>query len=230
MAITRTGPNGAIRLTLELEGAEDVDVSLSRFGREIQDWRPFWRERLGPKFFAAVQRNFERRGRLAQPGGWPPLSPSYRAWKQAHYPGRKILERTLALRRSMTWRGSLFSPGGGRGNLGPGGVFRPTPTDVTLGTAVPYGAYHQQGAAARSSRGRQRSRATGRFMRGGGRARSVVSGRFLRGLPPRKFLFFVRGTTYARLLQSWLVELRGRVNLFGSGGVAGSGAAFSREA
>lgn len=206
--IIRASGRSSIRLQLAVEGLEEIDVGLSRFGIEIQDFRPFWNTTLAPRFFDDVQTNFDREGKLV--GGWAPLSPAYRAWKRQHYPGRKILERTLRLRRSLMWHGGRFSPGGGRGNLGPGGIYRPTPFDVTLGTSVPYAHYHQQGAPARQrgldAAGRLRSRRTGRFLRRTATARSVVSGRYLRGLPQRRFLFLASATTYGRWLHAWVVE------------------------
>jgi phage gpG-like protein len=216
VAIRRTGPNGAIRLTLELEGQDKVDLALSRFGRDVRDWRPFWRDALAPKFFQDVQSNFDREGKMAHEGGWKPLAPGYAAWKRRNYPGKKILERTLKLRRSLTWRGSLFSPGGGRGNLGPGGIFRPTPDSVELGTSVPYAKYHQQGGQRRTG------------MRGGRRG---STGRFIRTLPQRKFLFFVAGTRYGRILHRWVLDTRDAAGLggnrYGTGGRSGGGEEFT---
>lgn len=46
----------------------------------------------------AIERNFAQEGR---PLPWPPLSPAYARWKERFYPGRKILERTGRLRRSI---------------------------------------------------------------------------------------------------------------------------------
>jgi phage gpG-like protein len=208
MAISRSGPASAIRLELELSGDDRIDVALSRFGESVEDFRDFWTSTLAPRFFDEIQRNFDLEGKLV--GGWAPLSPAYREWKRAHYPGRRILERTLRLRQSLTWNAGRFSLGGGRGNLGRDGIFRPTPTDVEMGTSVPYASFHQDGAPARQrgldARGRLRSRRTGRFVARTRTGRSVVSGRFLGGLPQRKFLFLRSATTYGRWLHTWLID------------------------
>lgn len=235
-AIRRYGPMGLLRLVLAVEGQADVDVSLSRFGAEIADWREFWVKWFGPKFFEDVQANFDREG--AAVGGWKPLSPAYAAWKARHYPGRKILERTLRLRRSLTWHGGLFASGGFRGGLGREGIFRPNRTSLEAGTGVPYGLYHQRGARARQrgldARGRLRSRRTGRFISVRGAPRSVVTGRYARGLPQRRFLFLQRTQNYGRLLHLYVAEKRKAAGLsrnrYGTGGVSGSGLPFTRPA
>lgn len=233
--ISRTGPGQALRLRFEVQGVEAVDVALSRFGEAIHDFTGFWRDELAPAFFDAVQRNFDAEGRLSDGRKWAALSPAYADWKRRHFPGRKILELRGRLRRSLRWNTGRFSAGG-RGNVGPGGIYRPHPTYVEVGTSVEYGIYHQLGAAARQhgqdASGRLRSRLTGRFVRKSLIARSVVSGRFLRGLPQRRFLFLQSAQTYGRMLHRWLIAQRDASGLggnkFGSGGVSGSGRPFTR--
>ena len=134
--LSRTGPGRTLRLNFALDGQEEVDVALSRFGTDITDKTEFWREYLAPLFFEDVQANFDQEGRLADGRKWRALSPGYARWKQRHYPGRKILELTGRLRRSLRWNRGSFSRGG-RGNVGAGGVYRPSPSAVELGTTVP---------------------------------------------------------------------------------------------
>jgi len=71
----------------------------------------------------AIERNFDAQGR---PLSWPPLSPNYARWKQRLYPGRKILELTGRLRRSICTHTE------GRA--------------VVVSTNLPYAAAHQFGA------------------------------------------------------------------------------------
>ena len=47
----------------------------------------------------AIQKNFDAEGR---PKRWEALSHPYASWKKRNYPGTKILERSGALRRSIT--------------------------------------------------------------------------------------------------------------------------------
>lgn len=131
--ITTGGSIGAVRLTFVLDGGERIDVGLSRLRANIQDWQPFFRDYVAPRFFGDVIRNFETEGGYV--GGWAPLSPRYAAWKAKRYPGKGILQRTGRMINSLRWGGSP----------GPEMVFRMTPREAELGTSVPYAASHQRG-------------------------------------------------------------------------------------
>lgn len=48
-----------------------------------------------------MREQFNREG-FGQSGRWKQLSENYRDWKQRHYPGKRILELTGALKRSWT--------------------------------------------------------------------------------------------------------------------------------
>ena len=121
-----------VSFTFALEGAEKVDVGLSRFGVDIKDWTPFFRDELAPQFFRDVISNFDSQGRKYT-GSWPELSPAYRIWKAAHFPGKPILVRSGKLRGSLV-------PGGG-----PGQVRRVSSSNAEFGTSIPYGDTHQKG-------------------------------------------------------------------------------------
>ncbi len=63
---------------------------------------------------------------------WPPLKPKYKRWKARRFPGRKILQRTGELRKSLTARGG--------GHVHEASL---TPrAHVTVGTTVDHGRYH----------------------------------------------------------------------------------------
>jgi phage gpG-like protein len=134
MAGISPGAIGAIRLRFEVEGREPAIVEMDRLRAAIEDWKPFFRDYVAPKFFRDVERNFETEGGYV--GGWAPLSPIYAKWKATHYPGRPILQRKGRLFRSLQFA---------NGNVGPGGVARITNTGAELGTSVPYGRFHQRG-------------------------------------------------------------------------------------
>jgi hypothetical protein len=103
-----------------------------------RDLRPFWREEFAPKYYGVVQDLFATGGRARGAGGrfaggaWKALTPKYKVWKDAHYPGQPILVREGDLRESMRW--------GGMGP-GPGGIFDAQPSFVIAGTAIPYAAH-----------------------------------------------------------------------------------------
>lgn len=136
MGVMRLGSTaqGPIRLTVEVEGYEKIDVGLSRLGRDVTDWRPFWIDHFAPQFFGDAMRNIEASGRYV--GGWPPLSPGYAAWKSARYPGKPIMVLHGALKESFTWRGD---------HPGAGGVFRATANAAEMGSGVLYAQKHQTG-------------------------------------------------------------------------------------
>lgn len=129
-------------LSFTVEGADKVQKGLAALLESMKDLTPFWRDVFAPKYFALVQDLFATGGRSRGSGGrfkggaWAGLSPQYRIWKTAHYPGRPILVRDGALRESVRWSGTA---------LGPGGIFDPHPRHVVVGTAVAYAAYHQYG-------------------------------------------------------------------------------------
>jgi len=76
-----------------------------------------------PVVAAALERNFAEEGR---PVRWAPLAPRYAAWKARRFgAGLRILERTGALRRSISTRVE--------GNA------------IVASTDVPYAAFHQFG-------------------------------------------------------------------------------------
>jgi len=105
---------------------------------------PFWRDVFAPAYFAEVQDLFAMEGQPRGASGrfgaghWAPLSPDYEAWKNRHFPGMPILQRTGKLKASLEWNGN---------SLGDGGVFVPMPLSVLVGTDVIYGKYHNRGTA-----------------------------------------------------------------------------------
>ena len=120
----------AVRFTFTVEGETQIDRTLARFHENVTDARPLWEE-LADKFARAEVRQFNSEGGYGS-GGWPALSPRYAAWKAHHYPGKPILEREGALRKSLTKR--------------PFGVEVIEPGFMVVGSGIDYGKYHQAGA------------------------------------------------------------------------------------
>lgn len=117
------------RLRFTFAGEAQVDRTLARL-EAVEDARPAW-EAMAVRFARANAANFRSEGAYAS-GGWAPLSPRYAAWKARAYPGKPILEREGDLKRDLTQR--------------PFGVEVIEPGFMVLGTALPYAAFHQQGA------------------------------------------------------------------------------------
>lgn len=117
-----------VRLHLDFYGDQQVDRTLDRFEARALDARPAW-EAMADLFLVIERRQFATEGRYGS-GGWAPLSPRYAAWKARHFPGKTILRRTDELFTSLTEGPQIriIEPG-----------------FMVLGSAVPYGKYHQLG-------------------------------------------------------------------------------------
>ena len=61
---------------------------------------------LDTKYRSLMRRQFATQGAAGESGLWAPLKEPYRTWKQKHYPGRKILVRTGAMRKAFVMKGS----------------------------------------------------------------------------------------------------------------------------
>lgn len=107
-----------------------LDRTLARFADNVGDARAVW-EVLADRFASLNRRQFATEG--AHGGGvpWQALSPDYAEWKERHYPGKPILERTGDLLTSLTVR--------------PFGVEVIEREFMVLGSGVEYAPYHQSG-------------------------------------------------------------------------------------
>jgi phage gpG-like protein len=117
------------RFRLDIAGEIQMDRGIARFSGGVSDYRPIWPV-MADVFYAMERRQFQTEG---EEGGkpWPQLSEPYARWKQVHYPGRPILQRTGDLMRSLTSQHD------------PNAVYNPQPRTLTLGTRLPYAIYHQ---------------------------------------------------------------------------------------
>lgn len=109
-------------------GFDSFGMVLDRFQQRISDPTPVW-EQLADRFVALQARNFDSQG-AEMDNGWSALSPTYGKWKARNYPGKGILVRSGDLRESLA------------GKLG---IREFNRHSMTVGTAIPYAAYHQYG-------------------------------------------------------------------------------------
>lgn len=124
--------NAPFVFSLSLPGQEPLVAALQRFASEIPDWREFWADWFRDAWYRAIDTNYVTQGRSSGEG-WPPLSESYGAWKQKHWPGIPIGVRSGALRESLTFPNDSNA------------VWRAEATTLEVGTAVPYGLFMQLG-------------------------------------------------------------------------------------
>lgn len=119
---------GGVRFTFEVFGDVQIDRTLAAIEHNVDDATEVW-EKLADDFGSGNRDQFASQG--ASSGGWQALSPAYAAWKQANYPGKKILRRTDELYQSLTSR--------------PFGVEQISPGAMAIGSDVEHGKYHQLG-------------------------------------------------------------------------------------
>ena len=121
-----------LRFRLEVAGDSALGA-IARFIEGLIDYRPVW-PAIESAFYALERDQFRTEG--AETGQkWQALNVKYAGWKEVHFPGRPVLERTGELRRSLT------DP------YDANAVVIEQPATLTLGTGVPYAVYHQGGAA-----------------------------------------------------------------------------------
>jgi hypothetical protein len=138
MPETTAGSTNSFGFGVRIEDRQLAD-RIRRWRSQVADLTSFWVDKFAPKFLGDIQTNWDQEGAMV--GGWAPNSPGYAAWK-TRTAGQHlgVLEYTLRLRGSLQW---LKSKGGG--DIGPEGIFRPTPTSLEIGTDVPYAFKHQFG-------------------------------------------------------------------------------------
>lgn len=126
---------GGLDLVATLPGLATVSTGLSRLSARVADWTPFWSEQFAPFFYRSELDMFVLEGGSKS---WTVLSPKYAKWKVQHFPGRGLLVATGALKTSLTVMG------------GPGSIFRPSATGLTIGSALPYARAHFTGTGPQS--------------------------------------------------------------------------------
>jgi len=114
-----------------------LTAAFERAGAEVADVGKHVLPKLVPVLEGAVARQFDAQGAGPEMGSWAPLSESYAAWKEKHYPGQPILVRTGKLRAALT---DSNAPGARRDVSG---------ESLSYGTTgIPYASAHQTGSVA----------------------------------------------------------------------------------
>lgn len=108
-----------------------MDRAFNRVETGISDFRFIWPS-VSQEIYAIQREQFGSQGAHGLSGAWAKLSPTYAKWKQIHYPNMPILQATTALMQSMTSPDALDS------------IFRPEPTQLTMGTKREGARRHQR--------------------------------------------------------------------------------------
>jgi phage gpG-like protein len=121
-----------MNISVTVDGQKQFSGAVDAIAKGISDFRPVWPE-IELAFFRLELEQFNSEGSR---GGsrWKPLSEKYRKWKERHYPGKPILQRSGRLLRSLSVIGGGDS------------IREQEPLSLTLGSRVPYATYHQRGA------------------------------------------------------------------------------------
>jgi len=118
-------------VTFTMLGDVVLARGISRYGDAVRDFSPVW-EQIREDFHRIEGEQFDTEGaRSGSP--WAPLSPTYAAWKQKHFPGKQVLQLT-----GMMW---------GQFGVGVGMMTTVEPMKLTMEpSGVPYAGIHQQGS------------------------------------------------------------------------------------
>lgn len=120
-----------MKLEVNILGDQQLKRKILRFTEAVSDATQPLKE-VAEDFWQIEAKQFDSEGGAS--GGWLALNQDYAKWKARNFPGAKILERTGILKGSLT-------------NQNPWTVNEPEKLKVTVGTKVPYAAYHQTGGA-----------------------------------------------------------------------------------
>lgn len=122
-----------LNVQFEIAGQKQLDRALGVWVGRITDLRGVWDD-IRDDFIAGEREQFKTEGGSGS-GGWPPLSPVYKAWKDRHYPRRPLLVLNGRLLMSLTNKNNADM------------VYEKGKLSLKLGTKIPYAIYHQTGTS-----------------------------------------------------------------------------------
>lgn len=120
-----------IVLTVSVAGNVVLARGIERFTEGISDFRPAFEEMRTDFMQVETEQFATEGGRSGQP--WPPLSPTYAAWKAKHYPGAPILQLTRTMLAQLS--------------AGTGMQIDMQPMSLRMTPLVPWAKWHQTGTA-----------------------------------------------------------------------------------
>jgi phage gpG-like protein len=119
---------------IEIEGMADLLARFKGVEEGMLDFRQLgaWRA-VASEFRKIEKEQFDSEGSKGESGKWKQLSPKYAIRKLAKWGDVPILQASGKLYRSLTQENAE------------GAVYEETAQELTLGTSIPYAAYHQRG-------------------------------------------------------------------------------------
>jgi hypothetical protein len=115
-------------------GDKEIKIGFSRWANKIEDFTPAF-EKINNSFYAIERRLFDTEGKSGQLGKWKYLDMKYAEWKYSDknpFSGRKILELSVDLKRSLTQEG-------------PENIKMISPRQLIMGSINPLLAIHYDG-------------------------------------------------------------------------------------
>lgn len=119
-----------INFSVTVDGIETLQRGFNRL-EKLDDWRSVWPNVI-QEFHLIEAEQFDSEG-AAGSGKWTPLKAVYAEFKEAHFPGKPILQATSDLRDSLVDSEAF------------GAITRISEQELVLGTSVPYAIFHQRG-------------------------------------------------------------------------------------
>jgi phage gpG-like protein len=124
----------AFRLSFSFGGVTELSRILDIMANDLNDFKPMF-QKIANDFRKTERGIFDSQGAFEGGSKWPALSPAYKQIKDRKYPGRRILEATGAMRKSLTLQ------------AGSGHISQPTTDSLTIGTRDKKAPYHQSGTS-----------------------------------------------------------------------------------
>jgi hypothetical protein len=114
-----------LNFTATVDGVEVLNRGFNRVEAVITDFRSIW-PGVAQEFYVIEREQFESEGAVGASGKWAALSPAYKRWKEANYPGQPIMRLENTLFESLTDPEALDA------------VFRPGKDELVMGSRTPY--------------------------------------------------------------------------------------------
>ena len=123
-----------LKISIEPGGEKELTRMLHRVGDSFDQWDEFFTQ-FTTAFYTMEKAVFRSGGSAYGLTAWKPLSPKYKSWKEARYPGRPILTLRGHLGKALSGsHGSQYSK------------YRKTDDELTLGVKdIAYARAHQSG-------------------------------------------------------------------------------------
>jgi phage gpG-like protein len=121
-----------VNISFELSGGRQVETELNITIEKLRSFKPLFKK-IGSDFRKTQNSLFAAEGAFEGNPVWAALSPQYAEQKEKKFPGRKILQATGKLRKSLTTL------------VGEGAINIITDDSIDIGTSIEYAGYHQSG-------------------------------------------------------------------------------------